>query len=107
MVDVSDEEVYYYGNDQLGTPEILTDSTNTVVWKAIYKPFDEAEVNTHSTVENNFRFSGQYYDSETGLHYNYNRYYDPNTGRYLTADPIGLAGGVNLFAYDFNNPMNW
>lgn len=50
--------------------------------------------------------AGQYFDQETGLHYNYHRYYDPATGRYLTPDPIGLAGGVNLFAYSYNNPLN-
>jgi RHS repeat-associated protein len=53
------------------------------------------------------RFAGQYYDQETGLHYNYHRYYDPSLGRYLRADPIGLAGGVNLYAYVLNNPVNW
>jgi RHS repeat-associated protein len=93
MVDVGASKVYYYGNDQLGTPEILTDSTNTVVWEAIYKPFGEVEINEHSTVVNNFRFPGQYYDTETGLHYNYHRYYDPSTGRYLTPDPIGAIWG--------------
>jgi RHS repeat-associated protein len=51
-------------------------------------------------------YAGQYYDQETGLHYNYHRYYDPATGRYLTADPIGLAGGINLFAYVGGNPVN-
>ena len=61
---------------------------------------------TVEAVENNLRFAGQYYDDETGLHYNYHRYYDPATGRYLTADPIGLAGGINLFAYVQNNPIN-
>jgi len=106
MVDVGTSAVYYYGNDQLGTPEILADSTNTVVWEAIYKPFGEAEVNTHSTVVNNFRFPGQYYDSETGLHYNYNRYYNPSTGRYLTPDPIGQAGGINIYNYVNGNPIN-
>jgi len=106
MVDVSSGEVYYYGNDQLGTPEILTDSTNTVVWEAIYKPFGEAETNPNSSVINNFRFPGQYYDQETGLHYNYFRYYDPSTGRYLSPDPVGLEGGLNLFAYVENNPVN-
>ncbi|MGD9160247.1 MAG: RHS repeat-associated core domain-containing protein, partial [Desulfobacteraceae bacterium] len=49
----------------------------------------------------------QYYDSETGLHYNYHRYYDPSTGRYLTPDPIGLSGGINLYTYVENNPINW
>jgi len=52
-------------------------------------------------------FAGQYFDTETGLHYNYHRYYDPATGRYLTTDPIGLAGGINLFAYTDNNPINY
>nr|WP_084456910.1 RHS repeat-associated core domain-containing protein [Desulfogranum mediterraneum] len=49
---------------------------------------------------------GQYYDFETGLHYNWNRYYDPSTGRYISADPIGLAGGMNLYSYVANDPVN-
>ena len=107
MVDVISGEVYYFGNDRLGTPQILTDSTNTVVWEGIYKPFGEADVNPNSSVVNNFRFLGQYYDQETGLHYNYHRYYDPRTGRYLRADPIGLAGGINLYWHVQNNPINF
>jgi RHS repeat-associated protein len=51
-------------------------------------------------------YAGQYFDAETGLHYNYHRYYDPSIGRYLTPDPIGLAGGINLFAYAGLNPIN-
>jgi RHS repeat-associated protein len=55
----------------------------------------------------NVRFPGQYYDQETGLHYNYYRTYDPATGRYITSDPIGLNGGVNTFGYVGGNPVYW
>jgi RHS repeat-associated protein len=106
LVDVETGELYCYGNDRLGTPQILTDSSNTVVWEAVYDPFGEADINPNSTVVSNFRFPGQYYDSETGLHYNYLRYYHPETGRYLTTDPIGLDGEINLFWYVGNNPIN-
>jgi len=77
-----------------------------VVWQAAYLPFGQAQIVT-GTVTNNLRFPGQYYDSETGLHYNWNRYYDPEVGRYISADPIGLNGGMNLYAYVQNNPVNW
>jgi RHS repeat-associated protein len=102
----SGEALYYYHNDHLGTPQILTDETGTVSWKAIYSPFGEADISI-GTVENPLRFPGQYYDQETGLHYNWNRYYDPKTGRYLSPDPIGLEGGINLFIYVANNPINF
>ena len=105
-VDVNTEALYYYSNNYLGTPLLLTDDTGKVVWDTDYKPFGEATVSPISNVENNFRFAGQYFDEETGLHYNYHRYYDPKIGRYLTPDPIGLLGGINLYAYAGNNPIN-
>jgi len=97
---------YYFVNDHLGTPHKIADSSGNVVWAAAYLPFGEAQIIT-GTVANNLRFPGQYYDAETGLHYNWNRYYDPKTGRYLTPDPIGLAGGVNPYVYVMANPLNW
>jgi len=99
------EDVYYFVNDHLGTPQKIMDGSSIVVWSADYQPFGEANI-TVSTVLSNFRLPGQYYDQETGLHYNYFRYYNPQTGRYVTTDPIGLAGGINLFAYVQNNPIN-
>jgi RHS repeat-associated protein len=100
------EIVSYFHNDHLGTPLILTNDNQIIVWKAAYTPFGGADISVQ-TVENPFRLPGQYYDSETGLHYNYFRYYDPTTGRYVTPDPIGLEEGINLFVYVQNNPVNW
>jgi RHS repeat-associated protein len=102
----NDAAVYFFHNDHLGTPQKMTNASGTVVWAADYLPFDQANV-TISTVENNLRFAGQYFDSETGLHYNYWQFYDPSLGRYLRADPIGLAGGINPYAYVLNNPVNF
>jgi RHS repeat-associated protein len=91
-------------NDHLGTPQKMTDSSGTVVWAADYKPFGEATI-TVSTITNNLRFPGQYFDAETGLHYNYYREYNPSIGKYLQADPIGLGGGINPYPYVQNNPV--
>jgi len=91
------EVAYYFHNDHLGTPQVLTNDSQAIAWKAAYTSFGQA-VPSIQTVENLFRFPGQYYDQETGLHYNYFRYYDPTNGRYITPDPIGLEGGINLFA---------
>jgi RHS repeat-associated protein len=107
MVDVASQAVYTYLNDRLGTPIAITDAAGNAVWEATYRPFGEPRVHPMATLANNFRFLGQYYDEETGLYYNYHRYYDPRTGRYLTPDPIGLAGGINLYSYVHNNPINW
>ena len=106
MVDAGTGEIYYFLNDRLGSPLIMTDDEGNVVWEGMYKPFGEVEVNPKSSITNNFRFPGQYYDQETGLHYNYHGYYDPGTGRYLRADPIGLARGINPYWYVKNNPIN-
>src|SRR5512143_626361 len=93
-------------NDHLGTPQKMTDASGTVVWAADYKPFGEATV-TVSTITNNLRFPGQYFDQETGLHYNYFRDYNPAIARYIEADRIGLSGGINLYRYVGNNPITY
>lgn len=94
----------YYHTNHLNTPQTLTDARGNIVWAARYRPFGEAEILTAS-ITNNLRFPGQYFDQETGLHYNWHRYYDPATGRYTTSDPIGLEGGVNTYAYVGGNPL--
>ena len=99
-------EYYWYQNDHLGTPQKLVDSSGTVVWSATYTAFGEAQIEIE-TVTNNLRFPGQYYDAESGLHYNFNRYYDSDPGRYTRLDPIGFAGGdANWYGYVRNTPVN-
>ncbi|MCW7755457.1 RHS domain-containing protein [Desulfobotulus sp. H1] len=99
---------YWYHNDHLGTPQMLTASSGAVVWEAKYESFGRAMVAGGTRVKNPLRFPGQYEDEETGLHYNWWRYYDPEVGRYLRVDPIGLEGGdVNLYGYAFSNPLNF
>jgi RHS repeat-associated protein len=78
----------------------------SIAWSAGYAAFGKAIIDPLSTIENNLRFPGQYYDQETGTYYNWHRFYDPETGRYLSADPIGLDGGMNLYAYVGGNPIN-
>ena len=126
---------YAIHSDQLGTPQAITDENQTVVWLAKYDAFGKAQtqalprsrVVAHngfnktfswigtahaSTAEGsdkpfefNLRFAGQYEDTETGWHYNWHRFYDPETGRYLTPDPIGLRGGENAYGYVGADPF--
>jgi RHS repeat-associated protein len=106
-------QVYYAHNDHLGAPRLLSDAAGQVVWRGDFDPFgkvtaiDEDVDGDGSNVSLNIRFPGQYYDAETGLHYNWNRYYDPGTGRYTTPDPIGIEGGLNLYAYVGGNPVGF
>jgi RHS repeat-associated protein len=81
----------------------LTAVNGAVVWSATYDSFGNAQINTEA-ITNNLRSPGQYFNAETGLHYNLNRYYDPIIGRYLRTDPQG--DGLNLYAYVFSNPVN-
>jgi RHS repeat-associated protein len=97
--------VYYYVNDQLGTPQKLVTDAGVVVWSASVDAFGLAHIDGASTAINPLRFAGQYYDTETGLHQNYFRDYDPETGRYLQADPIGMRGGLNVYIYANLNPL--
>jgi RHS repeat-associated protein len=102
--------IRYIHGDHLGTPQFVTDDTGQVIWSARYQPFGEATIDEDPDGDGtdyslNLRFAGQYFDSESGLNYNYFRDYDPTIGRYLESDPIGFLGGPNAFSYSTNNPI--
>jgi RHS repeat-associated protein len=105
--------VYYVYADQLNTPRVITDSANKVVWRWDSDPFGSDAANEDPDGDGvrfayNLRFPGQYFDQETGLHYNYFRDYDPTIGRYVEPDPIGLNGGsFSIYAYVKGNPATF
>jgi RHS repeat-associated protein len=98
--------VRYHHADHLGTSKSLTDDSQNIVWGADYTPFGETII-IERVAENSLRYPGQYFDAETGLHYNYFRDYDPSVGRYGQSDPIGLRGGVNTYVYVEQNPIRY
>jgi RHS repeat-associated protein len=89
--------------DHLGRPTRMTDAARATVWQAIWKPWGEVH-SLSGTLPQNLRFPGQYYQIETGLHYNHHRNYDPVTGRYTQADPLGFVDGPSVYAYAGNSP---
>ncbi|MEW8507661.1 MAG: RHS repeat-associated core domain-containing protein [Candidatus Thiodiazotropha sp.] len=99
------KNAYAIHTDHLGAPRAVTDEAQQSVWSADYSPFGLIDIHTQA-ITLNLRLPGQYEDQESGTYYNYQRDYDPNTGRYLTSDPIGLKGGMNTYAYVGGNPLN-
>ncbi|CAN7676997.1 RHS repeat-associated core domain-containing protein [Pseudomonas brassicacearum] len=100
---------FYYHLDHLGTPQELTSFSGQIVWSARYNGYGQLTELQHGggeQLEQPLRFQGQYFDPESGLHYNRHRYYNPETGRYLTPDPSKLAGGLNGYRYTLN-PTGW
>ena len=108
----SEGALYSLHGNAIGAPVAVTDNRNTVVWRWDPRPFGDSVAEDDPDGDGvrftlNLRFPGQYFDAETGLHYNYFRDYDPSTGRYIESDPIGLAGGLNTFAYALSNPISF
>jgi RHS repeat-associated protein len=95
--------LYFIHADQINTPQKLTDGTGAIVWDGVFDPFGNS-VSTTGSVTMNVRFPGQYFDAESDLNQNWFRNYDPNTGRYIQSDPIGLRGGSNLYEYALSDP---
>ena len=98
-------EIYSYHTDHLGTPRRLTNAQGKIVWASDYSAFGYAFI-TVNEVSNHLRFPGQYFDTETGLHYNRFRYYLPVLGRYISRDPLTYFAGFNFYSYVSNSPIN-
>ena len=101
--DGSPETPTYLHTDNLGTPRYGTSAAGSQVWAWDSDAFGNGTPSGSVTV--NLRMAGQYHDAETGLFYNWNRYYNPEIGRYVSSDPIGLEGGINTFNYVEQNPL--
>jgi len=96
--------VHYVHADHINTPRAIVNTANAVVWNWEGAPFGDNAPTGSLTY--NLRFPGQYFDAETGTHYNYFRDYDPATGRYRQSDPIGLDGGINTYSYVKGDPVS-
>ena len=108
----STRRLTYIHGDHLNTPRLMTDATKKVVWNwwsdayGVFAPSENPDGDSVSD-KLDLRFPGQIADAESGLYYNLNRYYDSVAGRYTQSDPIGLAGGLNTYAYVGGNPVNY
>ena len=104
-------QTYRIYADQIDTARVLSDASGKILWSWESKPFGETTPNEDPDQDGvalryNQRFPGQIYDAETGLHYNFYRDYNPQTGRYVQSDPIGLEGGMNSFGYVNGKPLS-
>lgn len=106
------QTISYLHTDHLNTPRWATNSSKQTVWSWQSDAYgttmaNEDPRNTGTKTTAPLRFPGQYFDQETGFHYNYFRTYIPDLGRYSQSDPIGLEGGWNTFVYVEGNPVRW
>ncbi|EPV6066275.1 RHS repeat-associated core domain-containing protein, partial [Escherichia coli] len=103
------QKIWYYHTDLTGTVQEVTAADGTLVWAGYQAGFGENRgdiSNSGAYFEQGLRLPGQYYDEETGLHYNLFRYYAPECGRFISQDPISIRGGLNLYRYA-PNPLSW
>ena len=105
-----DETQYlaYFHNDQIGIPKEMTDIHGNLLWYGEYTAWGrlKKDERVYKDAHQPFRLQNQYYDEETGLHYNYFRYYDSETGRFVSQDVIGLVGGENFYQFS-PNTQSW
>lgn len=107
-------QLLYIVSDHLGTPRELVNAQGQIVWATQWQTWGKrnqwwprpAANDSTTCPEVDLRFANQWYDAETGLHYNYQRYYDPDTGQYCSPDPIGIQGGLRPQGY-VHDPSGW
>jgi len=97
---------YQCVTDQVGTPKELFSADGTRAWSTSLAVWGESVEAAETKTRCPIRFQGQWHDAESGLHYNFHRYYDPEIGQYLSPDPIGLTGGTRPYGY-VHNPLTW
>ncbi|MEP3843899.1 MAG: RHS repeat-associated core domain-containing protein [Paracoccaceae bacterium] len=102
IVDGQTDEIFFVRTDHIGRPVFAADANGVKVWEASYLPF--GGVNVASSAAIKLRFPGQWFHMESGLHQNWMRDYDPTTGRYIQADPLGLVDGASVYGYVRQNP---
>lgn len=95
----------YLITDYLGTPQLAVNSRGQQTWKGVSEAFGKTQLDITNQITMNLRFPGQYFDKETNLHYNGFRHYNPELGRYIQADPLGVIGGMNIYGYGYANPL--
>ena len=97
----SKQEIHYFHCDQIGIPREMTDKEGNLVWFGDYYGWGrlKEETKVMDSAYQPFRLQNQYADRETGLHYNFFRYYEPDAGRFVNQDPIGLWGGFNVYQF--------
>ncbi|MER7107059.1 putative T7SS-secreted protein [Streptomyces sp. NPDC000229] len=104
--DTDDERFFAIVTDLIGTPTELVDESGDLAWRTRTTLWGTTTWNRDATTYTPLRFPGQYFDPESGLHYNYFRYYDPESARYLSQDPLGLAPAPNPATY-VHDPRTW
>jgi RHS repeat-associated protein len=100
------KQTYACITDQVGAPRELVSADGKMAWSARLSAWGELAGAGEKNTECSIRFQGQWFDAESGLHYNWHRYYEPEVGQYLSPDPIGIQGGTRTYGY-VHNPLSW
>jgi RHS repeat-associated protein len=106
LAQIHNGELHHLHTDHLGTPLEASNAAGEITWQATYQTWGRVLSQEAAKIEQRLRFQGQYFDAETGLHYNVHRYYEPSTGTFVSQDLIGLLGGNNKYQYA-PNPVGW